>query len=119
MSAISLSLIVLRAANPATLAAFYAHLGLNFVKHRHGNGPEHFSAELDHGVVFEVYPLQERQSGTETTRIGFAVESVDLAFATLIQAGARAVSPPASSEWGRRAVIDDPSGHRCELTEFK
>jgi hypothetical protein len=32
-------------------------------------------------------------------------------------AGEKVVSPPQETEWGRRAVIADPDGHRVELVE--
>lgn len=40
-----LNLVVLRAHDPARLAAFYSSLGLSFIRHRHGAGPEHFASE--------------------------------------------------------------------------
>ncbi len=119
MEATCLSLIVLRSVQPDTLAAFYAQLGMTFVKHRHGEGPKHFSADLDHGVVFEIYPQKAGELPTTSTRLGFGVGSVDKAFQALIKAGAKVVSEPKVSEWGMRAVVDDPEGHRIELIERK
>lgn len=119
MAAPSFSLIVLRAANPDALAEFYSNLGLTFTKHRHGKGPEHLSAEMDQNVVFEIYPLMSGETPTTSTRIGFAVPSVNASFDALIAEGAKLVSGPKASEWGLRAVIDDPEGHRIELTERK
>lgn len=114
----TLSLLVLRSAAPERLAAFYAHLGVAFEKHRHGSGPEHFSAELD-GLVFEIYPLKEGEAGTCGLRIGFAVANVAGMFARWVEAGGTAVVAPKVSEWGIRAVVDDPEGHRIELTQAK
>ncbi|MDZ4402959.1 hypothetical protein [Prosthecobacter sp.] len=59
----SLSLLVLRASEPEKLAIFYAHLGMQFVKHRHGSGPEHFSSELGN-FGFEIYPLKPGETPT-------------------------------------------------------
>ena len=92
---------------------------MTFVKHRHGEGPEHFSADLEHGVVFEIYPQKAGALPTTSTRLGFGVRSVDEAFQALIKAGASVVSEPKVSEWGMRAVLDDPEGHRIELIERK
>ena len=119
MEAIRLSLIVLRAANPGVLADFYANLGITFVTHQHGSGPEHCSAELNFGVVFEIYPLKPGQPPTTSTRLGFSVESVTAACGALCAAGGKMVSEPKVSEWGLRAVLADPAGHRIELTERK
>lgn len=113
-----LSLLVLRAHAPEVLARFYARLGLSFEKHRHGSGPEHFAALMGE-VVFELYPLMTDADKTTGTRIGFAVENVESAFAAMLEAGAKPVVAPKMSEWGLRAVVDDPEGHRIELTERK
>ena len=112
----SLSLLVLRSADPERLAAFYGHLGMKFVKHRHGNGPEHFSADLG-SAVFEIYPLKVGGVATTAARIGFSVDSVEKACSALIGAGGQLVNAPEISEWGLRAVMDDPEGHRCEIIE--
>lgn len=114
----TLSLLVLRSAKPERLAGFYAHLGVAFEKHRHGRGPEHFSAGLNR-LAFEIYPLKEGEASTRGLRIGFAVVDVAEAFATWVEAGATVVAPPKMSEWGLRAVVDDPEGHRIELTQAK
>lgn len=119
MDAIRLSLIVIRAANPEALAAYYGAIGLRFLKHRHGNGPEHFSAELNDNAVFEIYPLKVGDAPTSAMRIGFRVTSVEEAFSALILAGGKVSSAPKLGEWGLRAVVDDPEGHRIELTQLK
>ena len=49
-----LNLVAIRSANIDRAAEFYENLGLEFEKHRHGNGPEHYSCEC-HEVVFEIY----------------------------------------------------------------
>lgn len=101
----------------ARAAAFYSRFGLEFSKHRHGSGPEHFAAELPGGGVFEIYPLPADGPTTTGTRIGFRVPSVDAALAALGDYPAAIVTPARDSEWGRRAVVTDPDGHRVELTE--
>jgi predicted enzyme related to lactoylglutathione lyase len=97
-------------------AAFYTRLGLRFSRHRHGNGPEHFAAELP-GGVFELYPLSPDGQSTLGARIGFRVPSVDAALAALADCPGAVVTPARDSEWGRRAVVADPDGHRVELTQ--
>jgi predicted enzyme related to lactoylglutathione lyase len=98
----------------ARAAAFYTRLGLQFSQHRHGSGPEHFAAELP-GGVFELYPLSPDGPSTLGTRIGFRVPSVDAAITALSDYPGAVVTPARDSEWGRRAVVADPDGHRVEL----
>ena len=115
---VSLNLFAIRSKDRERTAAFYRLLGLEFVKHRHGSGLEHLSCELG-GAVFEIYPRQSETDSTTATRLGLEVASVDKAIAELKSAGAIIVSAPKDSLWGRRAVVDDPDGHRVELTEPK
>ena len=80
MSDIQLNLVVIRASNLERAVAFYRLLGLDFVKHRHGNGLEHFACDLG-TVVFEIYPRTSEADSTSATRLGFRVASVDEAIA--------------------------------------
>jgi lactoylglutathione lyase len=115
MNTARVNLVVLRVADIDRAAAFYALLGVAFSKHAHGNGPMHYAAECG-GVVFELYPATEEQAVSSSARIGFAVGDVDDVAAKLgAVAGARLVTAPKDSEWGRRAVVADPDGHRVEL----
>jgi predicted enzyme related to lactoylglutathione lyase len=116
VSDIILNLVVLRSADIRRSAAFYTCLGLHFVQHRHGNGLEHFSAELP-GTVFELYPISSDGQSTLGTRIGFRVPSVDAALAALSDYPGAVLTPARDSEWGRRAIIADPDGHRVELSQ--
>ena len=116
MSNVTLNLIVLRSANLPRATAFCERLGLQFARRRHGSGPEHFAAELG-GGVFEVYPQAAGGPSTPGTRIGFSVSSLDAAIAALHEYPGAVISPPKNSEWGRRAVIADPDGHRVELLQ--
>jgi len=117
MKSPELNLVVLRSPDLARAVAFYIKLGLQFIQHQHGNGPEHFSAKLG-GSVFELYP--KVAGGIEITlgtRIGFRVASLDTCIAAFTDYPDAIVSPPKDSPWGRRAVIADPDGHRIELVE--
>jgi predicted enzyme related to lactoylglutathione lyase len=109
-----LNLVVLRSADIERAASFYRELGLLFTRHAHGSGPEHYASDAN-GLVFEIYPLTPKSSPTTGTRIGFRVDSVDGTLELLSKAGAKIVSPPADSEWGRRAVVKDFDGHVIEL----
>jgi predicted enzyme related to lactoylglutathione lyase len=89
---------------------------LNFSRHRHGSGPEHFASE-DAGGVFEIYPMREPDGPSRQVRLGFAIVDVRRTVAQLSAMGVEIVSTPAASPWGLRAVVADPEGHRVELTE--
>src|SRR6476659_3688619 len=109
------NLVVLRVADIERAASFYRLLGFEFVKHAHGTGPQHYASDAD-GFVFELYPSTAEQAVSSSTRIGFAVANVDDAAGKLSSfSGARLVTAPNDSEWGRRAVVADPDGHRIEL----
>ena len=113
---ITLNLVVLRSPDVVRAAAFYSKLGLQFSQHRHGNGPEHFAAELP-GGVFELYPLTADGQSTLGTRIGFRVPSVGATLAALSDYPTAIITAAKDSEWGRRAVLSDPDGHRIELLQ--
>jgi catechol 2,3-dioxygenase-like lactoylglutathione lyase family enzyme len=113
----SLNLVVLRAADLEASASFYRRVGLQLAPQRHGNGPEHYAAETP-GGVFELYPLSKNGAASLGTRIGFSVSSVDAVVDPIRQSRPDSIlSEPQASEWGKRAVIADPDGHRVELTE--
>lgn len=115
---VQLNLVVIQSADIERAAAFYRLLGLDFVKHAHGSGLEHFSSKLDQ-ATFEIYPRRDGTDSTIGTRLGFCIASLEVTIAKLQKIGARIVSLPKDSAWGRRAIVDDPDGHRVELTELK
>ena len=112
----TLNLVVLRCADIDRAMAFYSKLGLHFARHRHGTGAEHYSAELA-GAVFELYPQSGNGPSSLGTRIGFSVSSVDDVVAALGDYSTAVISEPKDSEWGRRAIVADPDGHRVELLQ--
>ena len=114
-STICCNLTVIRSSDLERSAAFYRALGLALKRHSHGKGPIHYAFE-ENGHTFEVYPLADGAKSTESTRIGFSVPSVDETFGRLLAAGGTETARPRDSEWGRRAVVTDPDGHRVELT---
>jgi lactoylglutathione lyase len=116
MNNVELNLVVLRSPDLAKSAQFYARLGLRFIRHQHGRGPEHLAAKLGSGV-FELYPQSPDGPSSLGTRIGFSVPSLDSAIAALGEYPAAIISPPRKSEWGLRAVVADPDGHRVELVQ--
>jgi lactoylglutathione lyase len=110
----ALNLLVLKARDPERLVSFYGKLGLSFVREQHGNGPVHHSSSDAGGATFEICPRQHNDDATTGTRIGFRVESVEL---TLAACSAPILREPSLTPWGKRAVIQDPEGHKVELVE--
>ncbi len=109
------NLTVIRCADIDASAAFYRLIGLEFEKHRHGTGPEHYAAS-DGIWAFELYPASVKFPVSSSTRMGFAVASCDEVADRLRVAGFSLDADPADSPWGRRAVAQDPDGHRVELS---
>lgn len=108
-----MNLVVIRSKDLVAAKDFYEILGLQFKYHQHGEGPQHIAAEND-GFVFEIYPYVEGKS-TEGVRIGFRVNSIDFILSHIPEK--MIVSSKKESEWGTRAVVSDPDGHRVELIE--
>jgi len=113
-----LTLVVIRAKDIDGLATFYAALGLQFTKHRHGKGPEHLSSTIGE-TVFEIYPSQNADNNTTATRLGFTVPSLTQALNDLRQLNVDILTEPADTPFGRRAVVRDFEGHKVELYEPK
>jgi uncharacterized glyoxalase superfamily protein PhnB len=58
--------------------------------------------------------------GATTSSLYVYVEDVDKAFRRAVEAGAKALTPPADMFWGdRMGQIEDPSGHRWGLATHK
>lgn len=115
MAETELNLVVLRSPDLERSARFYRALGIPLVREQHGTGPEHFAGRAGH-VIFEIYP-QGNGEGTTKTRIGFSVGSLTYVLSVVESAGGTVISNPQDTEWGRRAVVADPDGHRVELAE--
>lgn len=111
-----LSLVVIRAQDIDRLASFYAALGFQFTKHRHGTGPEHLSSTIGE-TVFEIYPVNRSNESTVSTRLGFSVPSLSDALGQLRRINATVLTEPSDSPFGRRAVVKDFEGHKVELYE--
>lgn len=118
MPSVSINLVVLRVPDLERAMRFYSAFGFTFTKHAHGKGPEHYAAELD-TMVFELYPQVSEEASTRHVRIGFQVTNAAAVIQSLEEHDGKIVSPLKDSPWGLRAVIDDPFGHRIELSEAK
>lgn len=110
-----LNLIVIRANDLPRAERFYRCLGVDFVEEQHGSGPVHLAARLGDDLVFEIYPASD--SSTLATRFGFRVKSVDAVLAQVVAEGGAIISSGKQGQWGYRAVVADPDGHRVELVE--
>ena len=117
LNQIALNLIVIRVEDLNRSKKFYETLGINFSYEQHGNGEQHLSAMLE-GIVFEIYP-SSNNIDTSAVRLGFRVASVDNTIEELQAIETVIVSPPKDSQWGRRAVILDPDGHKVELVGLR
>ena len=109
-----LNLTVIRSADIDLAHDFYCLFGLNFERHSHGKGPEHY-ATVDLDSVFEIYPATTKFPPSISTRIGFEVDSCDEVVSLLEDEGFAIASDPTDSPWGRRAVVIDPDGHKVEV----
>lgn len=111
-----LNLVVIRSPDIDASAEFFSVFGMSFVKHNHGKGPQHYSAEKG-GVVFEIYPQIAGKETTSMTRLGFKVDALDDVVAKLILLGAKELSAPTDTNYGRSAVLQEPFGHKIEVTQ--
>lgn len=111
-----LNLVVLNSANMDASLAFYKALGLMLVSERHGNGPEHFAAVCEGGLVFELYPASVIRP-VSAIRLGFSVTSIDRALASIANIGGEVALPPKNGKWGLRATLVDPDGNKVDLVQ--
>lgn len=115
MSTTRLTLLVLRTTQIEVLAEFYRWLGIEFTKHQHNTGPEHFAAELS-GLIFELYPTQKPELVNRATRLGFLVPELDAVLQNLRSNRVEIIEEPVETEFGTRAVVRDPDGRLVELS---
>ncbi|SKA36456.1 hypothetical protein SAMN04488128_104115 [Chitinophaga eiseniae] len=115
---INLQLLVIKTHQPEVLAAFYTLLGIEFEYHQHGKGPFHYASK--NGLpVMEIYPLPANvPTADNTTRLGFGVTQLDELIRRLQQQQTPIFAIPGQSEWGYRAIVQDPDGRKVELTEM-
>ncbi len=117
MVEVHLALVVIRSVDLEQSVKFYQMLDLKFEKHQHGDGLEHFASNIGQ-MTFEIYPQTARMGETTGTRLGFYVLDVDALVIRLQKENVTVIKKPSVSEWGKRAVVVDPDGHRIELTQL-
>jgi lactoylglutathione lyase len=112
----SLNLVVIRSSDIERAVMLYSQLGITFTRQRHGNGPEHYSSQIE-GIVFEIYPFTSNAGASTGVRLGFVVTALDQVIASLSRMGVKIVSHPKKGELGYKAVVEDFDGHKIELSE--
>jgi hypothetical protein len=96
-----LSLLILRASDPALLTGFYQALGLQFKLEKHGNGPDHYAA-IGEGFTLEIYP----GAAAPAPIGGFSVSDITSFVQVVLANGGIVKQGP------DYAVVTDPSGNR-------
>jgi lactoylglutathione lyase len=108
-----LNLVVLRCIDIERTRAFYECLGLQFERHRHGDGPEHLTAVDDWAIVIELYPATERNPA-DRCGVGLGVANPEKAIMALRSNGFDP-GPIEQRPWGPSFVVRDPEGRRVEV----
>ncbi len=112
-----LALVVIKSPDIQNLKAFYEEIGIEFKEERHGEGPLHYSANLN-GIIFEIYPQKIGTKPSKGAPIGFKVKNLETVLnQKLILHSIEIIEPLEKTEWGNRVVIKDPDGRRVELYE--
>jgi lactoylglutathione lyase len=112
-----LALLVIKTHQIDMLKDFYQALGLSFIVEKHGNGPEHYSCDLD-GTVMEIYPLPEGGPLADTTtRLGFRVKNLENVVEYLEGNHTPVINRPKRNDFGYFAVVKDPDGRMVVLYE--
>lgn len=112
---VALNLVVIYSHNLSKSIGFYEKLGLTFEREQHGNGPLHYSCNLG-TVVLEIYPVLNNTLTTKL-RLGFSLPDIEKSIEDIKTLGHFVITEPTNSEWGKRAVIEDPDGYKVELIE--
>lgn len=112
-----INLIVIRTDKLEELVNFYKRLGLDFQYHKHGNGPMHYSTEIDN-IVFEIYPLRKKDNQSYNgLRLGFKVEDLDNLLERFRIDNVKILKEAEQTEWGYCAIIQDSDGRKIELSQ--
>ncbi|WP_196888769.1 VOC family protein [Aureivirga sp. CE67] len=110
-----INLIVIRTENIELLKNQYELLGFDFTYHRHGNGPFHYSSEID-GFVFEIYPLTKSMNKADNSlRLGFEIPDLESKMELLKLSNWEVISKIKETEWGQIAIVQDLDGRKIEL----
>jgi len=102
-----LSLLVIRCKDINLSKEFYETFGFHFQKEKHGNGPIHYSTEID-GIVFELYPKKSGEP-IDNTRLGFNMDNLSVLLKDI------KIDSTYESKGNKIYVIKDPDGRKVEL----
>lgn len=109
-----INLLVIRSNNLKAIAEQYTTLGLKFDYHQHGNGPFHYSCELN-DFVFEIYPASANYPVDSSIRLGFSIP-VNEYKRSNIENVWKIIAPLSKTEWGDQLVLEDLDGRKVVLT---
>lgn len=107
-----LNLIVLKTEDKERLKDFYQTLGLQFVQEKHGDGPIHYSCEMQ-GLVLEIYPGKPSKS----PMLGFNVDSIEKIVHALEEKKVQVKQLISNETYAKKAAVYDPDGRTVFLTQ--
>ena len=113
MTAIAVSLIVLRCLDLERSRRFYEALGLTLRPEQHGVGPRHYSAVVGETVV-ELYP--QGDATTSGLRLGFLIQDLPAVLAAIAHGDGNVMRADVNAQ-PPSALVVDPDGHKIELTQ--
>lgn len=105
----SLRLLVLWTHRLEHARAFYSLLGFDFKLEQHPKGAKHYAAVMKDGV-FELFSGGAGQ--VDNVRLGFGVSDLEMVLKNI---ESKIVTGPQQTEFGYRAVVEDPDGRLIEL----
>ncbi len=109
-----INLVVLYCQDIHQSKSFYECFGMSFVEEKHGQGPTHFSAELD-GIIFELYPKGEKE--ITRTRLGLNVSSLDAFTKKLRDRFPNTPIKTIEFDQIKKRLVTDPNGIKIEVME--
>jgi len=105
-----INLIVLSTDNLAKSLEFYSFLGFIFQEEKHGNGPIHYSCEINN-LVLELYLSTANFPAEKSTRIGITLENFNHIKNQIIKKNI----PFKNTE--NFITIEDPDGRKIYLSQ--
>jgi lactoylglutathione lyase len=114
--------VVLQSFDIQRLAAFYTAvgIGLSEITTMTVDGqltePMRYAANVG-GVEFTIRQSEPCQEPVRSVNIGFRIHDLDAAILRVTAMGGQILSPVHETAYGRRTVLEDPDGHRVELTD--
>jgi lactoylglutathione lyase len=105
---IKFNLFVIYTFNLELNVRFYRALGLELTEEQHGNGPTHYSTEIN-GMVVEFYPLTPTNITPSSIRIGVEVtDFFDVVNSDILR-------PVIVKQTDRMITLVDPDGRKVDV----